>query len=736
MTAPLPEFLKGTIERITFHNPENGFCVLRVKIAGSHTLQTVIGNAAVLQAGEYLECTGHWIHDKQHGLQFQAHMLKAIPPTTLEGMEKYLASGMVKGIGPVYAKRLVETFQARVFQVIEETPNQLCTIAGIGEKRKERIITAWEKQKKVREIMIFLHAHGVGTARATRIYKRYGETAIARLQENPYCLCQDIQGIGFKTADRLASQLGIAPNALVRLSAGITYCLQEITTLGHCGIEEATLLEAAAKTLEVAEASLREALADAEQGGRITKVLLEQTVHYFLTPLYLAEKGIASQCRALLKGTPPWATLKSAEAIEWVQKAQCLQLSSSQIEAITLSLVQKVLIITGGPGVGKTTLIHCILRIISRSGARILLTAPTGRAAKRLAEATQHEAKTIHRLLEWDPHQGQFKRTAQFPLQADLIVVDETSMVDVVLMNQLLRAIPLHACVLLIGDSDQLPSVGPGKVLSDLIESGQIPYVRLTEIFRQAASSHIVTNAHRIRQGLLPFRSPKKDQNRSDFYYIPCQEPLEIEEKLLALVTRRIPQAFGFDPIQEIQVLTPSKRGSLGTVSLNALLQKTLNPKEEHVLRFGTRYSLNDKIIQLVNNYDKEVFNGDLGTITALDLENHVLDIQFEERTVEYDFDELDEIQLAYATTIHKSQGSEYPAVVIPLCMQHFTLLERNLLYTAVTRGKKLVILLGQTKSLAIACKRHQAYQRTTHLKNFLVSTSEWERRSDLPTNL
>ncbi len=721
--APETQQLKGTVERVTFHSAESGFCVLRVKVAGHRELLTVIGSVSSIQAGEFVDCQGIWLNDKKHGLQFKSTYLTTTPPSSLEGMEKYLASGMIKGIGQAYAKRLIAAFKDKVFDIIEKNPERLSEVEGIGALRKKKIIEAWGEQKKVREIMVFLHSHGVGTARAVRIYKTYGDKAIEKLQENPYRLAHDIHGIGFKTADILAQKIGIAKDSILRIRAGVTYCLQEHTNSGHCGIEKNQLIEKATAELDVSPDLILRGIDDEKTSKRITEVMAKDQTICFLSSLHHAEKGIAEHLLRLLDGNTVWSDIDCESAIDWVQKKTTLILSQSQRAAVEAVIRNKVAIITGGPGVGKTTIVNSIIKIIKNKNVRILLAAPTGRAAKRLSESTQLEAKTIHRLLEYDPHGRGFKRHEESTLPTDFLVIDECSMVDVSLMHQLLKAVPTHASLLLVGDVDQLPSVGPGMVLKDLIDSKVIPTIALTEIFRQAATSKIITNAHRINQGQLPL-IPPKEESLSDFYTIACDDVEKIKELVLTLVTKRIPLKFKVNPIQDIQVLTPIKRGSLGTISFNIELQKLLNPQQQVVEKFGSAYGVGDKVLQIVNNYDKDVFNGDIGTICQLDLEENTLWIEFDGRKVEYDFSELDEINLAYATTIHKSQGSEYPVVVIPIATQHYTLLERNLLYTGVTRGKKLVILVGQMRAIAMATKRLQAQKRTTHLKQLLIDTN------------
>jgi exodeoxyribonuclease V alpha subunit len=711
------EPLSGLVERVTFHNAESGFCVLRVKVRGHRDLVTVVGHAALVSAGEFIQASGHWINDRTHGLQFRAAFLKAVPPTTTEGIEKYLASGMIRGIGPVYAKKLTRTFGESVFDVIEQAPERLQEVPGIGPVRAKRIVAGWAEQKVVREIMLFLHSHGVGTARAVRIYKTYGPDAVQIVSENPYRLARDIRGIGFKTADQIASNLGIEKTAMVRVRAGISYALAEAMDEGHCGLPIDVVVPLAAKLLEVAP-DLIEAALHLELASRdVVSDTVEGRKCVFLSGLYRSEQAIAERLRHLASGKRPWPEIDAERAIAWVEERTGLRLAESQREALGLALSSKVLVITGGPGVGKTTLVNSILKILRAKGAHIALGAPTGRAAKRLTESTGLEAKTLHRLLEIDPANGGFRRGEQAPLECDLLVVDETSMVDVSLMHALLKAVPDGAALLLVGDVDQLPSVGPGQVLADIIESGAVPVVRLTEVFRQAAQSRIVTSAHRVNSGRMPDLTP---EDGSDFYFVEANEPEEAIRKLLMLVSKRIPQRFGLDPIRDVQVLCPMNRGGLGARSLNLELQQVLNPPGEvRVERFGQTFCPGTKVMQVQNNYEREVFNGDLGVVTRVDQEEGELVVAFEGREVAYGFGELDELQLAYATTVHKAQGSEYPAVVIPLTTQHYPMLKRNLLYTGLTRGKRLVVLLGQRKALGIALRANQD-RRWSKLKEWL----------------
>ena len=707
--------IQGSIERVTFHSESSGFCVLRIKVKSYRELITVIGSAASVTAGEYVECLGFWTNDRQHGQQFKATVLKIVAPTTLDGIEKYLGSGMVKGIGPHFAKKLVKAFGELVFDVIEQSPERLLELPGIGKKRQQRVTNAWSEQKIIREIMVFLQSHGVGTSRSVRIYKTYGEEAINKVRENPYRLALDIHGIGFKTADTLAQKLGIAPDSLIRAQAGVRHVLQEWSSEGHCAAVRQTLCAMADKLLAIPVAIIDAAItAELVEGNLIAEIINQDEV-IFLTPLNRAEIGCATHLLRLNQGEPPWGSIDAQKAIPWVEGQTGLTLSTSQRAAIELVLQHKVAVITGGPGVGKTTLVNSILKILSAKHINISLCAPTGRAAKRLSESTGLEAKTVHRLLEFDPAVFAFKRNDELPLELDCLVIDEASMMDVVLMNQLLKAVPSTAALLIVGDVDQLPSVGPGAVLADIIESGQIATVRLTEIFRQASTSKIITNAHRINQGQLP--QSDSSLSLSDFYCLYAETPEEIFAKLMQVVLERIPQRFNLDPVNDVQVLTPMNRGGLGARSLNIELQTRLNGQSEpKVTRYGSTYAPGDKVIQRINNYDKEVFNGDIGVISSIDIEDNLLQITFDERIVDYEFNELDEIALAYATSIHKAQGSEYPAVVIPMAMQHFMLLERNLLYTGVTRGKQLVVVIAQPKALAMAVKNQRSQRRITNL--------------------
>ncbi len=713
------ENLSGLVERVTYHNPDNGFCVLRVQVKGKKELFTVIGNASTISAGEFVQASGQWIHDRHHGLQFKAQFLTATAPTTLEGIEKYLGSGLIKGIGPVYAKKLVLAFREEVFQVIEEESQKLLHVSGIGPLRAEKIIKGWTDQKAIREIMLFLHSHDISTARAVRIYKTYGPEAIKIITENPYRLARDIRGIGFISADKIAEKLGIEKNSLIRVQAGIAYALTTAMDDGHCGLPKDQLIPLCKELLEVPEELIQHALALELSSKDVLLETIDERTCVLLSGLAHAEKSIADRILKLHTGVLPWPSINVSSAIHWVEEKTSLKLSPTQKQAIEKTLSSKVMIITGGPGVGKTTLVNSILKILEAKKLNIALAAPTGRAAKRLSESTGLQAKTLHRLLETNPAEGGFAKNENSPLSCDLLVVDEMSMVDVPLMYALLKAIPPEAGLLLVGDIDQLPSVGPGQVLADLIGSNTLPVIRLTEIFRQSATSKIITTAHAINQGFMPDLT--LTDKASDFYFVDAQEPEIAIIKILKLVTERIPRKFKCSPFSDIQILCPMSRGIIGTRNLNIELQKALNPPtEQSIQRFGWHYSVGDKIMQIQNNYDKEVYNGDIGLIQRINKEESEITALFDSKEVTYDFGELDEIVLAYATTIHKSQGSEYPVVVIPLMMQHYTMLQRNLVYTAITRGKKLVILVGQEKALAIAIKHKKDQRRWSTLKDKL----------------
>lgn len=717
------EYLSGLVERVTYHNAENGFCVLRLQVKGERDLITLVGHAPSVTPGEYASASGTWIADREHGRQFKAVFVKISPPNTLTGIERYLGSGMVKGIGPIYAGRLVKAFGATVFNVIEQEPTKLREVEGIGEIRAKKITAGWADQKVIREIMVFLHGHGVSTSRAVRIFKKYGKDAVTIVSANPYRLAQDIRGIGFLSADTIAQKMGIAQDSILRARAGVSYALSEASGDGHCGLPRTELVKLAIELLAIPEGVIESAIDNELNEGIVVADTIDDMPGIFLSHLYNAERSIVKQIHRLQSGTLPWSVIDTEKAIPWVEQKLNIQLAGSQQQAIRLALSTKLLVITGGPGVGKTTLVNSILTILRAKQVKALLCAPTGRAAKRLSESTGLEAKTIHRLLEINPENGQFKRNESSPLECDVLIIDECSMIDVPLANQLLKVVSSHSAVLLVGDVDQLPSVGPGQVLADLIHSGHVPVVRLTEVFRQAATSRIVCSAHQINQGLIP-SIPGKGEN-SDFYFVDADDPETIAKTVVNLVQIRLPKKFRVDPIKDIQVLCPMNRGLTGARGINQMLQEALNPpSEQSVDKFGYRFSIKDKVMQIENNYDKNVYNGDIGYVTQIDHEEQEIAVKFDQQLVTYGFGELDELVLCYATTIHKSQGSEYPVVVIPIATQHYMMLKRNLIYTGVTRGKKLVILVGQKRALAMAVKGKKIGKRWSKLVDWLSDNS------------
>ncbi|HEY1189696.1 MAG TPA: AAA family ATPase [Gemmata sp.] len=765
----------GVVERITHQNLDNGYRVLRVTARGHRDVVTVVGYVEQIVAGEYITATGAWVTDRNYGLQFKATEIKTNPPHTKEGIAKYLGSGLVKGIGPGYAKRIVEIFGEKTLEVIDSTPAMLTQVKGIGAKLVEKIRKSWEEQRESQKIMVFLQSHGIGTARAVRIYKTYGDQAIELIKANPYRLSADIWGVGFSTADQLAVSLGIPRDSPFRAQAAVRHVLQEETGNGHVGFPEELLRERAVQLtgiepngiidaieqLRITDEIVRDSVGKAcggrgrpapppgplpegrgrsdgprseveRRAGSATSSLprpegrgpgggappASEEDLIFLKPFFLAELGVARSVRALAAGSHPLPEVNVETAVGWIEKKMGIAFAASQRAAIKSAVTNKLMVITGGPGTGKTTIVRAIIEMFHAKALRVLLTAPTGRAAKRLSESTGREAKTIHRLLEFNPQQRQFTRNAEDPLDVDLLVVDETSMVDVVLMNKLLQAVPPYACVVLVGDVDQLPSVGAGSVLTDLIESKAVPVARLTEVHRQAESSWIVRAAHAINSGQEPRSAPPGGDG--DFYFIEANEPEPITERIIQMVRDRIPARFHLDPFRDVQVLSPQVKTPLGVANLNRELQQALNPARPgvaEVKRFDSAFRVGDKVMQVQNNYDREVFNGDIGRIDAVDTEEQMLVVDYDGRPVEYEFSDLDELQLAYAVTIHKSQGSEYPAVVIPVHTQHFVMLQRNLLYTGITRGRKLVALVGSRKALGIAVRTADTKKRFSLLK-------------------
>jgi exodeoxyribonuclease V alpha subunit len=720
--AELPlQTLEGTIERFTYQNEENGYTVARVQPKGKSYEVTAVGTLAGAAVGELVRLHGIWRTHPEYGRQFEVRSFSVQLPATVEGLRKYLGSGLIRGIGPVNAARIVDAFGLGTLEVIESRPDRLQEVPGIGPKRAARICQSWEEQKQIKEIMIFLQGHGVGAALAVRIYKRYGDEALAIVQNDPYRLARDVYGIGFKTADKIARAMGGAVDSPRRIQAGLYHCLGTFCDEGHCFAARGPLVSRAAELLGVPEASCQAQLAQL----MAQEALVAEDEAVYLHPFYQAELGVARKLH-LLQTSPRdrldrFRTVDWERAFAWLKQRSEIGLVEPQMAAIRMALTEKVSILTGGPGTGKSTVVGSLIALLQvkcRGGVTppVLLAAPTGRAAKRLGEATGVEAKTIHRLLEYNPSANKaFVRDRDNPLDADMIIVDESSMVDILLMNHLLKAIEAGSHLLLVGDADQLPSVGAGNVLRDLIASGTIPVTRLTAIFRQPRGSAIIVNAHRINQGQIPLVS----REIHDFFFFREPDPAKAADLVLDLAARRIPARFGFDPQSEIQVLSPMHRGAAGVSELNRRLQERLNPPQinrPEVLHGARAFRPGDRVMQLRNNYEKKVFNGDLGRVVAIDLEERAVTVDFEGERVEYDLSQLDELVHAYAASIHKAQGSEFPAVVIPLLNQHYLMLQRNLLYTGVTRARRLVVLVGSSQAVAMAVKNDRIAQRNTRL--------------------
>lgn len=716
--------LSGTVERVTFHTEDTGYSVLKVKVKGRHEPVTVTGKVPLIHEGEVIQAEGEWVNVAEYGRQFKAEQIETTAPNSREGIEKYLASGLIEGIGPVYAKKLVEKFGEEVFEVIEQNSARLQEVPGVGKKRRIEIKSSWEKQKSVREIMIFLHRHGISTGKAVKIFQKYGATAMETVAQNPYQLARDIHGIGFKTADGIAQRTGIAPDSEARLRAGLFHLLLAAGSEGHTALPFDIILTKATELLGVPVELITTVLAAAVASTELRQETIEDIVLIFPPHLARAEEEIARRLQKLAALPAAYPAMDAEKALAWVQRTTGKELAPGQAAAVRQALTRRVLIITGGPGVGKTTILQSILRILSAKGVQPVLAAPTGRAARRMSESTGLEAKTIHRLLEFAPGGEGFKKNASSPLTGDLFVLDETSMVDVALMASFLRAVPQSGHLLLVGDVDQLPSVGPGTVLKDLIDSGTLPVARLTEVFRQAAESAIIKAAHSINEGKIPWVA-KPAPPECDFHFIERDTPEAIAATIVHLAKERIPQAFRMDPIQDIQVLCPMNRGLLGTGNINQLLQEALNPPGDWTKpeceRYGLTFRQGDKVIQTRNNYDKDVFNGDIGRITGIQADPLEVLVEFEDgRQAVYESGDVDELRPAYAITIHKSQGSEFPAVIIPVSTQHFVMLQRNLLYTGVTRGRRLVILVGDPKALGMAVRTVGAAKRWGGLRQRL----------------
>jgi exodeoxyribonuclease V alpha subunit len=735
------EKVSGNIEHVVFHSEDTGFSVLRVAQGRWGEPATVVGVLGEPREGEWIEAEGRWTVDRTHGKQFKADTLRTAAPNTPEGIERYLASGLIKGIGPELAGRLVRTFGSEVMDVIEKSPERLRQVPGVGKKKLASIRKAWGEKRAAHDVMVFLHSCGVSTGQAHKIYKTYGQLSGDVVRANPYRLSQDVDGIGFKSADAIAAKVGIERTSPLRARAGVEHVLVQLTDDGHCAYPRPALVQRASELLDIPAEGIDEAIAAGVSDGRLTiRAHQEHGELVYLAWMDRTERYLAAALLRLAGGKHPCPAIDAAKAVPWAEKQIGLTLAAGQRRALELATRSKVMVVTGGPGVGKTTLLNAILKVLRAKDVEVALCAPTGRAAKRLSETTGLEAKTIHRLLGFDPKIGGFRSHEGQRLETDVVVVDETSMVDLPLAWSLVQAVPDGAALLLVGDVDQLPSVGPGCVLRDVIESGRFPVVRLTEVFRQAASSRIITSAHQVNQGRMPAlgggggsAAPGSDPTvpggrlragapETDFYFVKEEDPAKAVETIVKLIKERIPRRFGFDPMDDVQVITPMQRGDLGTWNLNQVLQQALNDDPGPALpRSGVKFRPGDKVMQIVNNYEKEVFNGDIGRIEILDVAKAKLVVRFDKRSVPYEAQELDQLVLSYAITIHKSQGSEYPVVIVPMHTQHYVMLQRNLLYTAITRSRKLVVLVGTEQAIGTAVRRADTRKRVTTLRERLT---------------
>lgn len=706
------EHIRCVVERITYTNPENGYTVLKAAAKNYNDLVTVVGIMPDTHVGSVLSIEGFWKMDARYGRQFSVEKFEETLPATVYGIEKYLGSGLIKGVGPKFAKRIVQKFGKDTLDVIEETPDELISVEGIGKIRVERIKKSWQEQKEIKNIMLFLQSHGVNTAHATRIYKTYGSDSISVVQENPYRLADDVWGIGFKTADMIAQKLGIEKGRFIRLRSGLFYTLNKLAEDGHCYGSRDQLIKKAMELLEVETPELEITLDEMLR----TEDVIRDGEAIYLPPFFFSETGCARRLIKLLI-TERKVKMDVQTVMAQVQQKSGISYDEIQLEAIRIAVSSKVMILTGGPGTGKTTTTMGIISAYRKAGCRIILAAPTGRAAKRLSETTGMEAKTIHRLLEYKPPEG-YQKNEESSLEGDVLILDECSMIDVMLMYNLLKAVPEHMTLIMVGDTDQLPSVGAGNVLKDIIASDRVPVVRLTRIFRQAQGSRIIMNAHRINKGESIDMRGGKD---SDFFFAGKGTNEEVVDTLVQYCTKNLPHYYHADALRDIQVLTPMQRGICGAANLNQLLQDAMNPSKIFLRRGGMEYRLHDKVMQIRNNYDKEVFNGDIGTICKVDMEERELTVDYEGREILYDVSELDELVLAYAITIHKAQGSEYPIVVMPFTMSHFMMLQRKLLYTGVTRAKKILVLIGEKRAVNYAIKNETTSARNTKLAERLM---------------
>ncbi|MCL2538769.1 MAG: ATP-dependent RecD-like DNA helicase [Oscillospiraceae bacterium] len=703
--------LRGVVERVTYVNEEKGYSVIKAACKGYAGLVTLVGNMASVSVGAVVTVSGEWTLNSKYGRQFNVSSWEESVPASIYGIEKYLGSGLIKGVGPKFAKLIVKRFKEQTIDVIEAEPERLIEVPGIGNKRVEMIKEAWAEQKEIKNVMLFLQDHGVSTAFGYRIFREYGDESIRMVKENPYQLADDVWGIGFRTADRIASSLGIEKESYARCRAGLKYMLNLQATDGHCFVQFEELVKKSSEMLEIEASKISMTLDHLIKEGELIR---EPPDHIYLQPFFFAENGVARRIKAILNTFNLNVVNGFDDLLELLKKETSITYAQEQAEAIKQAVTSKFCVITGGPGTGKTTTTKAIIRLYSLSGKTVLLAAPTGRAAKRLSEASGMGAKTIHRLLESKPPNS-FGKNADNPLHGDVLIVDECSMIDILLMYNLLKAIPDTMSVVLVGDADQLPAIGAGNVLRDIIDSGAVPVVRLTQIFRQARGSRIVTNAHLINSGKMPDLVGGK---QGDFFFMSMKtdDKAELADRIIELCSKRLPKYYGVDPVTDIQVLTPMRRGEIGADNLNALLQRALNPNTAAVRRGAAEYRVGDKVMQLKNNYEKDIYNGDIGVVNAVDPESRSLSVNFDGSYVAYNALELDELVLSYAITIHKSQGGEFPIVVMPFCMSHYIMLRRNLLYTAVTRAKSTVVIVGEEQAIAVAVRNSGADERNTAL--------------------
>ena len=725
--------IRGILEKIIFKNSETGFMVGKVRLEDNN-LVTIVGNAFELQCGEKLEVTGKWILNKNYGQQFEIESIKTTEPATAVGIENYLGSGLIKGIGPVMANRIVSHFKLDTLKILDEEPKRLNEIDGIGKKRINLISKSWKKHKNIREVMIFLQSYGISNTYATKIYNNYGDNSINVIKVNPYRLSEDIFGIGFKTADKIALKTGIEKDSLFRIKAGIIHLLKSAEDEGHCYFPYEEFIEISENFLCTELGKIIDALSKLEEDGKIIIVKDNVVSKVYLASIYNAEKYVSEKILALLGEEVEHKEYKGKEhgmehktegskkdgvydLINNLASKERIILDDIQIKAIEKAVTEKILVITGSPGTGKSTILNFVIKIFEKENKSVLLGAPTGRASKRLCETTGKEAKTIHRLLNYNPKLNKFLKNEKNPINADIVIVDEASMLDIRLMRNLLLAIKPQTRVIFVGDIDQLPAVGPGNVLSDIISSGMVPVIELKNIYRQEGESLIIHNAHKVRDGQFPYIGKPKN---NDFFFIEKEEPEEVVDLILNLLTRRIPESFNYNPLYDVQVLVPTNKGIVGVNNLNSRIQDILNFNSQKVLRGSVQYRLNDKVIQLKNNYEKDVYNGDIGFISGIDMEMEEITVNFDGRNVSYDFSELDEISLSYAISIHKSQGSEFKCVIIPILTSHYMLLQRNLLYTAITRARELAVIVGSKKAIGMAVNRNIVEKRYTSLKELL----------------